>query len=109
MELLHSNWGEFIFITAIITLSLAIILGKYTLFIPQVALLAAMLLFPILLEYEVIYYLLLLLHVALVAYAIYMFKKALDLNYRLILETTHKIPRDNTAGGGFGGICKYPR
>jgi len=109
MEFLNSSLGEFIFIIAIITLSLATILRKYTILTLQIALLAAALFIPNLLEHIAVTYVLLVLEVVLFAFALFRYKKAIDLNYCLIRETTHEIPKNITAGGGFGGICKYPR
>lgn len=109
MEFLNINLGEFIFTLAIITLSLTIILRKYTILTLQIALLAAVLFIPDFLDYTAGTYVLLVLQIVLFAFALFRYKKAIDLNYRLIRETTHEIPKNITAGGGFGGICKYPR
>ena len=109
MEFLNSSLGEFIFIIAIITLSLVTILRKYTILTLQIALLAAALFIPNLFEHAAGTNVLLMLQVILFAFGLFRYKKAIDLNYRLIRETTHEIPKKITAGGGFGGICKYPR
>lgn len=61
------------------------------------------LIFPFVTNSPVLFNLLNVLQVLLAVYALYRCKKAVDYDYQLVLEKTHKIPQNITKGGYLGG------
>lgn len=102
MEFNFSNVAQVVIIVAIMALSLSVIVRNLKLFVTQAILILVLIFVPAVLDKEFSSYLLLAIELALLTIALYKYKRAIDLNYRLVLEKTNKAPRVLTAGGAFG-------
>lgn len=107
MEFEFSSVGLFIVIVAIVTLSLSVIVRNLKIFVTQAILIVLILFIPTILEKVFSSYLLLGLELTLIIFAIYKYKRAIDINYQLVLEKTNKAPRVLTVGGAFGDEKRY--
>lgn len=102
MEFIQHGLGQFIFVTAILTLGFSVFVRLPKTFIIEAMILGAVIYSSALPENQVFFYLLGFVQFVYILFAIYKFKKAADRDYLLVLEKTHQIPRKLTLGGNFG-------
>nr|WP_304213305.1 hypothetical protein [Fredinandcohnia onubensis] len=97
----------FLEITGIITLAFGVILKSKKVFFTQLVFLIGIFLLTDttlnLLYYSSLYAL----QSVISALVLLRYKKAIDRNYKLILEKTHKIPRNLTKGGDLGSQSSF--
>lgn len=93
-------------VMAIITLSMGIILKSTKVIFIQIVILLTIFLLKDSIQ-NIFYIPLYALQIILSALVLIRYKKAVDRNYTLILEKTHKIPRNLTKGGNLGSQTSF--
>lgn len=97
---------SFFFIIGIITFSISVILRTKKLFLSQLIIFLSIYAIEESLS-NILYWVLITVQISLGVIIIYGLKKAVHRNYLLILEKTHKIPRDITKGGNLGSQTSF--
>jgi hypothetical protein len=95
-----------ILMIAILTVAVSVILRSYKILIIQLLFFIGLFIFEGSIS-QSIYMLLVGLQLLLGCFLLYRLKKALDRNYQLVLEKTHKIPRDITRAGKSGSQSTF--
>ncbi|MCC3355512.1 hypothetical protein [Bacillus sp. REN16] len=93
-------------VIAIITLAFGIILKSKKVFFTQLGILLVIVLLKDSIQ-SFLYIPLSVLQILVTALVLIRYKKAVDRNYTLILEKTHKIPRNLTKGGDLGSQTSF--